>query len=306
MTRSGCRRSCWGLARRCWAAMATITSICRRGRWRAACRFPGSGQRPHRAGQAAVADQPPDRSRPGRSRRRRRRRGLQPRHRQSGRGADLRADQCPSFRRTGQREPGGRQPADHQWHRAGRDLPAARRLSGQADAAGRGLRRRGAARELRPDQHGRAAPERGGRRQSLLHRRHRHAGRHRRRPRQRSGQAQRVPDRPAVRAGPAAAQCGGGRPDRYRAHHAGLSVARQQLWHDDLRRREQRQRVPHLQQCRAAGVAWRQARRRLHGLRLQAGSGAGGRRARLRAQRRTVHRWRRGREHVHHAGHGGG
>ena len=31
---------------------------------------------------------------------------------------------------------------------------------------------------------------------------------------------------------------------------------------------------------------------------------AGG--ARLRAQRRTVHRWRRGREHVHHAGHGGG
>ena len=95
-------------------------------------------------------------------------------------------------------------------------------------------------------------------------------------PRQRSGQAQRVPDRPAVRAGPAAAQCGGGRPDRYRAHHAGLSVARQQLWHDDLRRREQRQRVPHLQQCRAAGVAWRQARRRLHGLRLQAGSGAGG------------------------------
>ena len=56
-------------------------------------------------------------------------------------------------------------------------------------------------------------------------------------------------------------------------------LSRGKPWHDDLRRREQRQRVPHLQQCRAAGVAWRQARRRLHGLRLQAGSGAGGRRA---------------------------
>ena len=93
--------------------MATITSICRRGRWRAACRFPGSGQRPHRAGQAAVADQP-DRSRPGRSRRRRRRAGSNVIV-QSGRGADLLINVHHSGRTA--REPGGRQPADHQWHR---------------------------------------------------------------------------------------------------------------------------------------------------------------------------------------------
>ena len=43
-----------------------------------------------------------------------------------------------------------------------------------------------------------------------FYRRHRHAGRHRRRPRQRSGKAQRVPDRPAVRAGPAAASVAAG------------------------------------------------------------------------------------------------
>ena len=166
MTRSGCRRSCWGWrdgAGRRWRRLHLSVGAGAGGR---RVDFRGAGNDPHRAGQAAVADQPPDRSRPGRSRRRRRRRGLQPRHRQSGRGADLRADQCPSFRRTGQREPGGRQPADHQWHRADETfLLRAGYLA--ADAAGRGLRRRGAARELRPDQHGRAAPERGGRRQSL-------------------------------------------------------------------------------------------------------------------------------------------
>ena len=210
-----------GLARRCWAAMATITSICRRGRWRAACRFPGAGN------DLIVLDKLPS---------------LTSRQTVPGQVDRVDVDGGAGSNRVivnlAEALTSVLINVHHSDGRGRENLAGVNQLTINGTAQdetfllragylakltpqGRGLRRRGAARELRPDQHGRAAPERGGRRQSLLHRRHRHAGRHRRRPRQRSGKAQRVPDRPAVRAGPAAAQCGGGRPDRYRAHHAG-------------------------------------------------------------------------------------